>query len=135
MIGIDFVGLISPTAFDGSQFILTISDYFNKWVEALLTPDNSVSSVATTLFKVSSLCACNVASYILHFGHMFMYLFTHTCYKLLAGLHAIWNSPSHSLRPRIGVQQHFGYYSVFSTWYTSLAVNTLPSTGIVSCNS
>ena len=56
MIGIDFVGPISPTAFDGSRFILTISDYFTKWVEALPTPDKSASSVATTLFKVSKLC-------------------------------------------------------------------------------
>ena len=56
MIGIDFVGPISPTAFDGSRFILTISDYFTKWVEALPTPDKSASSVATTLFKVNKFC-------------------------------------------------------------------------------
>ena len=33
MIGIDFVGPLSPVADDGSRYILTIiSDYFTKWV-------------------------------------------------------------------------------------------------------
>ena len=77
MIGIDFVGPISPTAVDGSRFILTISDYFTKWVEALSTPDKSASSVATTLFKVSSLCACNVAKTCYTLG-MYSCTYSHT---------------------------------------------------------
>ncbi len=52
MLGIDFVGPLSPTANDGSRYILTMSDYFTKWVEAIPTPDKSASSVATSLFKV-----------------------------------------------------------------------------------
>ena len=52
MIGIDFVGPLSPTADDGSCYILTISDYFTKWVEAIPTPDKSASQVASSLFKV-----------------------------------------------------------------------------------
>ena len=35
-IGIDFIGPISPQSTKGNYYILTISDYFSKWVEALL---------------------------------------------------------------------------------------------------
>ena len=52
MIGIDFIGPISPEASDGSKYILTISDYFTKWVEAIPTPDKTACSVALALFKV-----------------------------------------------------------------------------------
>lgn len=52
MVGIDFVGPVSPVAEDGSRFILTITDYFTKWADAIATPDKSASSVATALFKV-----------------------------------------------------------------------------------
>ena len=52
MIGIDFVGPLSPIADDGNRYILTISDYFTKWVEAVATPDKSASQVASVLFKV-----------------------------------------------------------------------------------
>ena len=31
MVGIDFVGPISPAADDGSEYILTATDYFTKW--------------------------------------------------------------------------------------------------------
>ena len=51
-VGIDFIGPISPTADDGSRYILTLSDYCTKWVEAIPTPDKSASSVATVFFKV-----------------------------------------------------------------------------------
>ena len=34
--------------------ILTISDYFTKWVEAVATPDKSAVQVASLLFKVST---------------------------------------------------------------------------------
>lgn len=51
-IGIDFVGPLSPESEDGSRYILTISDYFTKWVEAIPTCDKSASAVATALFKV-----------------------------------------------------------------------------------
>ena len=37
---------------DRSRYILTISDYFTKWIEAIPTLDKSASSVATALFKV-----------------------------------------------------------------------------------
>eukprot|EP00731_Ephydatia_muelleri_P019603 Em0012g428a len=35
MVGIDFIGPLSPVAKDGSRYILTISDYFTKWVEVI----------------------------------------------------------------------------------------------------
>ncbi len=52
MIGIDFIGPLSPEADDGSRYILTLSDYFTKWVEAIPNIEKSASSVATVLFKV-----------------------------------------------------------------------------------
>ena len=54
MIGIDFIGPLSPAADDGSHYILTLSNYFTKWVEAIPTTDKSASSAATALFKVSA---------------------------------------------------------------------------------
>ena len=57
MVGIDFVGPISPVADDGNVFIFTITDYFSKWAEAIPTIDKSAASVATALFKVyNDLC-------------------------------------------------------------------------------
>lgn len=50
-IGIDFVGPL-PLATDGSQYLLTISDYFSKWVEAVATPNKEAVTVAEALFKV-----------------------------------------------------------------------------------
>ena len=55
MVGIDFIGPLSSVAKDGSQCILTISDYFTKWFEALPAMDKMASTVAGLLFKVSSL--------------------------------------------------------------------------------
>ncbi len=37
-IGMDSIGPLFPTADDGSKYILTISDYFSKYVEAIPTP-------------------------------------------------------------------------------------------------
>ena len=51
-LGIDFVGPLTPPAEDGSRYILTLSDYFTKWVEAVPTPDKSANGVAAVLFKV-----------------------------------------------------------------------------------
>ena len=51
-IGINFIGPISPTADDGNKYILTISDYFTKYVEAIPTPDKCSSRVASILYKV-----------------------------------------------------------------------------------
>ena len=57
MVGIDFIGPLSPVAKDGSRYILTISDYFTKWVEVVPTVNKMASTVASSLFKVSK-CTC-----------------------------------------------------------------------------
>ena len=49
---IDFVGPLTPPAEDGSRYILTLSDYFTKWVEAVPTPDKSANGVAAARFKL-----------------------------------------------------------------------------------
>ncbi|KAL5479401.1 hypothetical protein EMCRGX_G022921 [Ephydatia muelleri] len=52
MVGIDFIGPLSPVAKDGSRYILTISDYFTKWVEVVPTVNKMASTVASSLFKI-----------------------------------------------------------------------------------
>ena len=51
-IGIDFIGPISPPSIQGSQYILTVADYFTKFVEAIPTPTKHADGVASNLFKV-----------------------------------------------------------------------------------
>lgn len=53
-IGIDFVGPVT-TSHNGNRYILTISDYFTKWVEAVALPSKHASGIATVLFKVRQL--------------------------------------------------------------------------------
>lgn len=52
-IGIDFIGPIKPTTAQGNNYILTLCDYFTKFVEAVALPNKSAAGVAKTLFKVS----------------------------------------------------------------------------------
>ena len=42
-------GPLSPVAKDGSRYILTISDYFTKWVEVVPTVNKMASTVASTV--------------------------------------------------------------------------------------
>ena len=51
-LGIDFVGPVTQSA-NGNRFILTVSDYFTKWVEAVALPSKCASGIANSLFKVS----------------------------------------------------------------------------------
>ena len=51
-IGIDFVGPITPPSCNGNRYILTLSDYFSKWVEAVALPSKCAQGVAESLFKV-----------------------------------------------------------------------------------
>ena len=51
-IGIDFIGPINPVSVEGNCYILTISDYFSKFTEAVALPDKSAPGVAKSLFKV-----------------------------------------------------------------------------------
>ena len=50
-IGIDFIGPISPPSTQGSQYILTVADYFTKFVEAIPTPTKHAEGVASNLFE------------------------------------------------------------------------------------
>ena len=52
-LGIDFVGPVITSAV-GNRFILTVSDYCTKWVEAVALKMKCASATAGALFKVSS---------------------------------------------------------------------------------
>ena len=51
MLGIDFLGPISPQSIQGNNHILVITDYFTKWVEATPLPDQKATTTAKALFK------------------------------------------------------------------------------------
>lgn len=104
MIGIDFIGPVSPTSNDGSRFILTVSDYFTKWVEALPTPDKSAYSVASTLFKV---CVAHVCVYVcvcVRFQNIRCTCICITSFFLSPDFHADGYSSSHTIRSGIRIQ-------------------------------
>ena len=48
----DYIGPLSPPPKDGSRFILTVRDFFTKWVEAIPTHDKMACTIANALFKV-----------------------------------------------------------------------------------
>ena len=50
-VGIDFIGPVT-TSDSGNRYILTLSDYCSKWVEAVPTQTKHASGVAHALFKV-----------------------------------------------------------------------------------
>ena len=51
-VAIDFIGPITPTSQKGNRYILTISDYFTKYAEAIPLPTKCAIEVASVLFKV-----------------------------------------------------------------------------------
>ena len=53
-IGIDFVVPIYPTSIQGNRYILTVSDYFTKFVHATATETKLACGVADPLFKVNN---------------------------------------------------------------------------------
>ena len=53
MWGFDFVGPITPASSSGNRFILTLSDYYTKWVDAVPLPSKHATGVAASLLKVS----------------------------------------------------------------------------------
>lgn len=57
-IGVDFVGPISPPSSAGNRYILTISDYYTKWVEAIPLPTKEAPGVAASLLKVNYCSLC-----------------------------------------------------------------------------
>ena len=61
-VGIDFVGPVSPASVCGNQYMLTLSDYFTKWVEAVLLPNKEPPEVAMAL-QMISLCLCDCSHF------------------------------------------------------------------------
>lgn len=55
---IDFIGPIHPVSANGNKFVLTISDYFTKWVEAIPLPNKCALGVAKTPFIVQYYYYC-----------------------------------------------------------------------------
>ncbi|KAL5509176.1 hypothetical protein EMCRGX_G004493 [Ephydatia muelleri] len=51
-VSIDFVGPISPISTSGNRYILTSSDQFSKWVEAVAVPTKEAHRVASALYKI-----------------------------------------------------------------------------------
>ena len=52
ILAIDFIGPIHPTSSQGNRYILTVSDYFSKWAEAIPFPSKHAFVTANALFKV-----------------------------------------------------------------------------------
>eukprot|EP00731_Ephydatia_muelleri_P013136 Em0007g446a len=48
----NFVGPISPISTSGNRYILTSSDQFSKWVEAVAVPTKEAHRVASALYKI-----------------------------------------------------------------------------------
>ena len=51
-LGVDFIGPIFPVSSKGNCFILTLSDYFTKWVEAVPLPTKESNGIAQALIRV-----------------------------------------------------------------------------------
>eukprot|EP00731_Ephydatia_muelleri_P002828 Em0001g2828a len=49
---LDFVGPISPISTSRNRYILTLSDQFSKWVEAVAVPTKEAHRVASELYKI-----------------------------------------------------------------------------------
>ena len=55
LVASDFVCPITPTSRQENRYILTLSDYFTRYVEATPLPNKCDPGVAGTLFKVNIL--------------------------------------------------------------------------------
>ena len=51
-VGMDLIGLMPETP-RGKKYIITLTDYFSKWVETAPLPDKTALSVAKFIFSVS----------------------------------------------------------------------------------
>ena len=73
-ISLNFIASVSPTSSQGNRFILTLSDYFTKFVQVVPLPDKCSSGVARALFKV------------VNHNYTCMWCANHVC-----GAQAIWS--------------------------------------------
>lgn len=60
------MGPISPPSVSGNRYILTLSDYFTKWVEAIPLPTKEAHGVASVLLKVNLLDYCYTVGIIIN---------------------------------------------------------------------
>ena len=51
VIGIDFLGPIQPMSTNGNKYIMVMTDYFSKWVEAAALPNQKAETTAECLHK------------------------------------------------------------------------------------
>lgn len=51
VIGIDFLGPITPPSLKGNKYILVITDYFSRWQEAVALKDKKTLTTAKCLFE------------------------------------------------------------------------------------
>ena len=51
LVGMDLIGPFQPTA-EGNRYVLTMTDYFSKYVEGVAIPDKTALSVARAIYKV-----------------------------------------------------------------------------------
>ena len=49
LVGMDLIGPFKKTM-QGNQYVLTMTCYFSKWVEAFAIPDKTAYSVATAIY-------------------------------------------------------------------------------------
>ena len=66
------MGPISPPSSLGNRFVLTLSDYFTKWVEAVALPTKEAHGVATVLLKVTSLYPSQMLILLYNYIQIFM---------------------------------------------------------------
>ncbi len=51
VVGMDFLGPIRPASPNGNKFVMVMTDYFSKWVEAIALPDQTAATTVDCLFK------------------------------------------------------------------------------------
>lgn len=51
LVGMDLIGPYNKTP-EGHQYILTVTDYFSKYVDTVPIPDKSAISVAKGIYKI-----------------------------------------------------------------------------------
>ena len=51
VIGMDFLGPITPKSTNGNSYIMVMTDYFSKWIEAVALPDTTATTTADCFYK------------------------------------------------------------------------------------